>query len=123
MNGLSWFLYFADILPNLGAFAIFIAFVFGIISVVYTITKAVANAGDNDAKAFVEVPIIKYSIGIFVVAAFLAIAMPSKETIYLIAGSEAGEYVVKTPEAQEILTDIKEVIKLQLEGMKNEKTK
>ena len=44
--------------------------------------------------------------------------VPSKETFYLIVASEAGEAVVKTPEAQELLSDVKEIIDIQLENLK-----
>jgi hypothetical protein len=118
MNSLSWFLYLADTLPNIGGFAIFIAILFGFVSTLYVVAKGLANSGDNDAKAFVSVPVVGYSPLIFVLAVFVAILIPSKDTIYLIAGSEAGQFVVETPEAQEILNDVKDIIRLQLEDMK-----
>lgn len=44
--------------------------------------------------------------------------LPSKEAVYLIAGSEAGEAVVTSDTGQEILDDIQEVIKYQLQQLK-----
>lgn len=45
------------------------------------------------------------------VCALLAAVIPDRQTIYLIAGSEAGEVVVESEEARAILNDIREVIK------------
>ena len=44
--------------------------------------------------------------------------LPSKEAVYLIAGSEAGEAVVTSDTGQEILDDIQAVIKHQLQQLK-----
>lgn len=44
--------------------------------------------------------------------------VPSKEVFYMIVASEAGEAVVKTPEAQEIMNDVREIIDIQLEKLK-----
>lgn len=44
--------------------------------------------------------------------------LPSKEAVYLIAGSEAGEAVVTSDTGQEILDDIQQVIKHQLQQLK-----
>jgi hypothetical protein len=118
MNNLSWFLYFADILPKAGGFAIFLAFVFGFGSILYTVAKGFANGGGEDAQAFVDVPVIKYSVLAFIASCSIALFTPSRDTMYLIAGSEAGEFVVNTPEAKAILSDIQEVIQLQIQGLK-----
>lgn len=44
--------------------------------------------------------------------------VPSKDTFYMIVASEAGETVVNTPEAKEIMSDVKEIIDIQLEKLK-----
>lgn len=48
----------------------------------------------------------------------LWILIPSKEALYIIAASEAGEAVVNTPEAKEVLQDLREVLDAQLEALK-----
>ena len=118
MNNLSWFVQFADILPNVAGFSIFLTLTFGVLTVIYIVVKGFANVGDEDAKAFVDIPIIKNATFLFAITSFLVIFTPSKEAIYMIAGSEAGEYVASTPEAKAILGDIREVIQLQLEELK-----
>ena len=49
------------------------------------------------------------------------VVVPSKETFYLIVASEAGEAIVETPEAQDLLDDVKEIIDIQLENLKESK--
>ena len=51
---------------------------------------------------------------LFFIGITMATLTPSKETIYLIAGSEAGEAVVTSAEGQEIINDIRLIIKGQL---------
>ncbi|WP_146097127.1 hypothetical protein [Brucella oryzae] len=43
-----------------------------------------------------------------------AVLIPAKETIYLIAASEAGEVVVKSDEAKEIMSGLRDIIKDQI---------
>lgn len=104
--------------PRLGGFAIFTSIVFGIGTLVYVMTKAFANSGDSDAEAFVKIPLINLSPLIFFLASAVAILLPSKESMYLIAGSEAGEMVVTSEAGKEMLNDIQAVIKGQLEALK-----
>ena len=44
--------------------------------------------------------------------------VPSKDTFYMILASEAGETVVNTPEAKEMMKDVREIIDAQLEKLK-----
>lgn len=54
--------------------------------------------------------------GFVVVLGLSTLAVPSKNTFYLIAGSEAGEAVITSPEGEEIIRDIKKIIKQQING-------
>ena len=125
MNSLSWLLYFADVLPNLAHTAGFVlffgCFAFLISASGHTVASTAPDVPDN-IKAFAG-SFIKKSVLVLVLAAVPYLFIPSKETFYLIAGSEAGEYVVTTPEAKEILGDIKDVIKAQLEDLKSNDSK
>lgn len=47
-------------------------------------------------------------------AALAACAIPSSSTVYMIAASEAGEAVMQTPDAQEMMGDVKTLIKKRL---------
>ena len=119
MNNLSWFLYLADVLPNyawlgtVGAFMAFVLILGGGLVAAILLDYEPALAGK----------VLKYisRVGpVLVLLTLVTFAIPSKETIYLIAGSEAGETVVTSEEGREILSDIHEVIKHQLNEMKGE---
>jgi hypothetical protein len=60
----------------------------------------------------------KWIIPIFLLVLMTDRLIPSRDTIYLIAGSEVGEIVVNSPEAREILNNVKTVIKQQIKEVK-----
>lgn len=115
MNGLSWFLYLAEVIPKFSGVGLFAVFVALIVMFAYP-PKGVKIFSNN------HVPFsgakIWWAWVVVVLGVVLMTVTPSKETIYLIAGSQAGEYVVTSPEGQEIINDIKEIIKSQIEGLK-----
>jgi hypothetical protein len=122
LNSLSWFLYFADVLPNVSSAIGFVIFWLSL-SVFFIVgTKIVSTFTDpkdlppnlNSTLSYVS----KWAFSLVTILTLPWVVIPSKETIYLIAGSEAGEFVVNTPEAKAILSDIQEVIQLQIEGLK-----
>lgn len=121
MNNLSWFLYFADILPKLGSLAIFIAFFVGIATVVCGVSYVVGDCIERTPTRLRY--FLNWSTSIFALSALISVVIPSGNTIYLIAGSEAGEFISSTPESQAIISDIREVIQLQLENLKTSTTK
>ena len=114
MNSLSWFLYLAEAGPSLavtvGALSIFALLGVGIAAIFVPIFNDFSNTKTK--------PPYKTMVSLCIVALLVSAAIPSKDTIYLIAGSEAGEYVVTSPEGQEIINDIKAIIKSQIEELK-----
>lgn len=115
MNNLSWFLYIAEVIPNLGR-------TFGLIGGI-----GVAVFGFWGFMSFMmngtEDEISSPSKSLLVVSVLLIIIstlIPSSQTLYLIAGSEAGEAVVASETGQEIMDDIHEAIKFQLKSLKGE---
>lgn len=98
MNGLSWFLYFVDISSGLRAF-LWILFVGSIIAMVIVPKKGVDIFSDEHDSPFQGVtrPIIWVG---FILFAIFALAVPSKDTLYLIAASELGEQVIALEEVQ-----------------------
>ena len=119
MNSLSWFLYFADVIGNLQGLLTLFAVLGGVISV-FTCLGWLMNLDIYGEQELTKTlgGITKKLAPAVAIAALVAAAIPSKETVYMIAGSEAGEFVVNTPEAKEIMTDIKEVIRYQLDQLK-----
>ena len=117
MNSLSWFLYLADVIGNVKGVLILFAIIFGAGSFGWLFAKGWVAADDDDsARKFAH--FMRFVPWLFVFAAFTASAIPSRETIYMIATSEAGEMVVNTPEAKEIMSDLKEILNIQLDKLK-----
>lgn len=126
MNSLSWFLYLADAVGRISWLCLSLVVP---IAIFYALHKIFAMIDYGDEKrrnktldeAYVYNSLRKgrwfYIISISTLLLLYAIT-PDKKTIYLIAGSEAGEYVVTSPEGQEIINDIKAIIKSQIEELK-----
>lgn len=127
MNSLSWFLYLADVIPNLFVpfvvvSSIFLAVLILLFIVGFCIMGENLKYGETDGDYIVGKRIrnlsaycLKWIVPIWLIFVTLQSLIPSKETIYLIAGSEIGEVVVNSPEAKEILNDVRTVIKQQIE--------
>ena len=117
MNDLTWFIYLVELVGRLpvvlglsGAVLIFLWFILP--------PKGLKMFGDDHDYPFMGFERVKIAIFVWLAFATLAFFIPSRETIYLMAGSEFGEVVVNTPEAKEILGDIHEVIRHQLNELK-----
>lgn len=120
MNSLSWMIYAAEALGNAKALFIVSAIISGIaVAFAVLFTGIGSMDGDDGFKAGFAASLRKLWIP-FVLAA-TAVFLPSTSTIYMIAASEAGEAVVSTPEAKEMLGDLKEIIRRKLkEQLKEE---
>jgi hypothetical protein len=121
MNGLSWFLYLAEVVGKLGIISAFTSFV-GIFCAIgmffwWTHYEEVGK-GRKEPK-----PPVKGFLIVWLTALTLYVVVPTQQTIYLIAGSQAGEAVATSETGQEILNDIQEVIKHQLGQLKSKETK
>lgn len=120
MNTLSWFIYFADIVEN---FSVFL-YTFGWLSLIVFASVCTLLPGKNGKSMFPFNGLMDgkrppYGFGVLGIGLiFLAALIPGTQTIYLIAGSEAGEMVVTSETGKEILSDIQDVIKHQLDTLK-----
>lgn len=121
MNDLSWFIYLADVLPSLatgiGVSFFFISVGFSLLSIVLFITYFDSVDKHHQWPEINKIFPFKYPIG-SVIAVFFSLMIllasnliPSTKTIYMIAASEAGEAVVKSEEGQEMINDLKLIIK------------
>jgi tellurite resistance protein TehA-like permease len=114
MNNLSWFLYLAEVVPSFGGLLVG----FGVATLIAYAGMVFTTGMNNDVYEkknpypSLKLPLIGASL------CTLAALIPSKQTIYLIAGSEAGQHVVETESGQAILDDVQEIIQLQLNQMK-----
>lgn len=113
MNNLSWLMYLADVLPNVQAFLVafsIFSFVFGMFVATY-----IAHDLKGKGKAFFFGAFTTVFALLCMVTATL---LPSPKTVYLIAGSEAGEMVVQTEEGQQVISDVKEILQNQIDKLK-----
>lgn len=113
MNTLSWLVYAAEISGNISA-VLFVA------AIMFIIVGGFAAAISGDRILFSEETrdsvrgCYRRWFPVAAVAIVLAAFLPSKTTIYLIAASEIGETVVTSPDAIEMMTGLKAVIKKRL---------
>jgi len=106
MNSLSIFLYLADVLGNFQGYMVFLTIALGFI------------LGARAVYCMIEEMSFDYRwIALPIVMGVMACLIPSKNTIYLIAGSEAGEIVVTSQEGKAILNDIQLAIQNQLKEL------
>ena len=115
MNNLSWFLYLVDVLPNIATVAAFVSF-FCVPGLIFWLFVKALEHQDPEAKMIAKV--IGFLRWLTPILLVIALFVPSKDTLYLIAASEAGEVVVNTPEAKEVMSDLKEILNIQLEKLK-----
>ncbi len=119
MTKLSWLIYAAEVSERIQEACIFIAFAVGLIGGVALIIAFVGTIVDHGklrypiAASIIWLPITTLSIG-------GAWFLPSTKTIYMIAASEAGAQIVTSPDAVEMMGDLKAIIKkrlkIELEG-------
>ncbi len=108
MNNLSWLLYLADVAgkaSGASAFLVGACLILGLPAVVF----CWGVVADRDMSAKVASFLTAAWVFVTIFAAVGAILIPSKETIYLIAASEAGEVVVKSDEAKEIMSGLRDI--------------
>lgn len=129
MNNLSWLLYAVDAGYNIVEVLHFFVIVSAILFVVFNVIRRGWAVDEHswdsretreNKKRIREEPWIPHKkfVAFWIFLVFFLAAVPDKETVYMIAASEAGEYVVNTPEAQEVLIDLKEILEIQLEKLK-----
>ncbi len=129
MNNLSWFLYIADVLYQQTVFWGVLCFLAPLAYVIFRFAAKIAADGvsRSDGKAMNEWAekerdshlFTTYKFFIYpLIGLFLLSLVPNKDTFYLIAASEAGEMVVNTPEAQEIMSSLQEILNVQLNKLK-----
>lgn len=104
MNTLSWFIYWADVLPSFakgfGTLFLF-CFLFSVFISGYQLIK-------NNCKKYIWMPLL---------CAFMLLLssfIPSQNTLYAIAASEMGEDVYKSEQGQKIVKQLSDWVETQL---------
>lgn len=117
MNNLSYLLYFADVSDSIRGVFGFLCFIIGfallVNLVVYSVAKTEQDINPLILPFFTRT--LKIISPVFVFFLILSIFSPSKQTVYMIAASQTGEVVIKSPEAKEMLDLLKGRIKKALE--------
>lgn len=115
MNTLSWLIYLAEVVGNLGKNLEIVFTVTLVVSVLLAVAALICMGAsievDDDDLRKVAKRIGKWAIGLTVTTFFfitLSSLIPSSKTVYAIAASEMGEVVVKSEEAQEVFKALKD---------------
>lgn len=132
MNTLSILIYLIDIISNIRVVLIIMACIGSIYLIMCWINRSVTGAmvfsndmpstarpdGTRDYlswKMAVERTQNKKAYFITLLLVALVCIIPAQKTIYMIAASQMGEVVINTPEAQEIFSGLKDIIKEQID--------
>lgn len=118
MNNLSWFIYFAGIVDTISVWASFFASVGGIMYLAFMLfISGFVGGFDPKSKEHDEVRGVRREISIIalpILAVCIPIALfvPSRQTLILIAGSELGERAVKSEAVQSVVNPGMDLVKL-----------
>lgn len=120
MNDLTWFLYLVDISQNIAPLVV----MFGIAMLVigFVIPPKGVQPFSFDHKYPLEgIGRLKNVFIGWCVAVIFVCLIPSEETMYMMAASEAGEAALTSPQGKEVLDKIDLIIKNQLDALANKK--
>lgn len=113
MNDLSWLIYLAEVSDKarvVVGFTLLVLLGTGVGGLILIVDAILAR---EIASTKVSMLVGGWALIAALFAAFYVIT-PSSRTIYMIAASEFGETVVTSPEAMEMMTDLKTIIKNRL---------
>lgn len=117
MNSLSWYIYLAGVADAVGRIAAFFAICGGFAYLVFMITMAFylgdveIESKDRDSGLRVRSGVSWLAAPILIVTIPVAIFMPTKQTMVLIAGSELGEMAIKSEQVQGVVNPGMDLIK------------
>lgn len=107
MNGLSWIIYSGEIVGKLGGVGWALAVIFSIVGLGFLVMglAILAYAGESDEQQTTGRKVKGYGKPLLILASlFLLIGIftPSRQAIYLIGASQAGEQILALQEVQEV---------------------
>lgn len=111
MNTLSFMIYFAELSDGIKAFSITAIIGLIFLLILLPMILDIIKYDFDDIKPKVVIKWVFISLVFF---SILSIFMPSKDTVYLMAASEIGEDIIKSPEMNKILQLINEKLDEQL---------
>ena len=116
MNDLTWFLYITELVGRIGP----VAFMSGAALLVLAFVlppKGVKAFSHEHEHPFMGFDRLKTPFIAWVVLLFITFLTPSKDTLYLMAASEAGEAVATSPDGKQMLDKVKTIINNQLDEL------
>jgi hypothetical protein len=120
MNDLSWFLYFVDV--SQGVMPLVVMFGIALIVIGFVLPpKGVQPFERGHEFPFQGIGRLKNVFIGWCVALIFAMAIPSEDTLYMMAASEGGEAVVTSPQGKEVLDKINTIINNQLDELAKKK--
>jgi hypothetical protein len=124
MNWLSWLLYLAEVLSNIGTFFATIGAtiaIFMIIAFVVALNELSGGYPDDWAELLPR-KLLKWSWVPFLLLT-ISIMIPSRDTFYAIAASEVGEEAINTPTFNKARTALNRWLDRQMASTKEEANK
>ena len=115
MNTISWLIYGAEALSDLGQLVGFSIFV-GLLMCLAVNVSRYLDCEYTEEKFVLYTKPLYWILGLSV----LIVLLPSTQTIYLIASSELGETLITKPETQEIMQDVYEILRGKLGELKGD---
>ncbi len=116
-------IYLADIAQGVGIFLFFIMIV-SLLATVIALAFWKETYGETDKEDHEKSKwFLRRSFAVFLLASMLGIMIPSKSTIYLIAGAKISQDIITAPETKEIGNKLLKVINSKLDEQLKEKTK
>lgn len=117
MNTLSWFFYFASVIPSLGTLlVVFTFFGFILLGIIFFCVFLANSEGGNHSYPG------KSWVFILILTGFIAALLPSEKTLYMIAASELGETAYNSEEGKEVISELRQIIDFQLGDLKGDKS-
>ena len=118
MNTLSWFFYLAGLVEPIQVFLGVPALMGGVLGgVVWSVSYHDIVLGCTDETTQRVYKISRRIAILSIIVGLMAVAIPSKHTIYLMAASEIGEDVIKSPEGKEFLSLLKRSVEGELKEL------
>ncbi len=124
MNSLSWIIYAADVVRSTNIILILLMVLIPVI-VIFKMLHAEYNDGlvrlNKPTQEKENFPFtVKQMITAWCVIAVVSVAIPSRQTVILIASSEYGEKILNNPKIGEIVDPSIDLLKTWIEKEKNE---
>ena len=110
MNNLSWIIYAADVIGSLILFLGLTGFALLCVSFGNIMYHSIENDDARLATTW------KWAVPLAFFLFVVAILLPSRQTIILIAASQYGEHVAQTPEAKELANEAREALQRLIKG-------